>query len=149
MIDMRPTMDETLQKLLDQIPERPPRSKLEPHADVIRELRRKRRTYQEIAAFFKEHLQVSVAPSTIHEFVKVRARRVPKRTPELPELSVSRGPEVQLGMSAEAVPNPDAHAIRPPFPSDREKPSAPPPEEMPFQFDVNEPFPFSQKSREK
>jgi hypothetical protein len=65
---------ERVRELLDQMPERPPRSKLEPHAEVIRELRRKRRTYQEIAAFFREHLQISVAPSTIHDFVKTRAR---------------------------------------------------------------------------
>ena len=68
------------------MPERPPRSKLEPHAEVIRELRRKRRTYQEIAAFFREHLQISVAPSTIHDFVKTRARRAKSRAAAPPEL---------------------------------------------------------------
>lgn len=74
------------------MPERPPRSKLEPHAEVIRELRRKRRTYQEIAAFFREHLQVSVAPSTIHDFVKTRAQKAKRRaagSPELPEPEAS------------------------------------------------------------
>ncbi len=137
-------MDETLRKLLDNVPERPPRSKLEPHAEVIRELRRKRRTYQEIAAFFKEHLQVSVAPSTIHDFVKVRARRLPKRVPELPELSVSRGPELQVGKPVEAAPIPGSTSTRPdmrsPFQAVREQPAATPPEEKPFQFDVNEEF---------
>ena len=38
-------MDERIRKLLDNIPERQPRSRLEPHIDVIRELRRKRRSY--------------------------------------------------------------------------------------------------------
>jgi IS30 family transposase len=71
-------MDEKLRQLIDTMPERPPRSKLEPHAEVIRELRRKRRTYQEIAAFFREHLQLAVAPSTIYEFVKTRARQARK-----------------------------------------------------------------------
>ena len=68
-------MDERLRALLDQIPEKSPRSKLEPHLDVIRELRRKGRTYQEIAEFFGKHLNVTVAPSTIHAFVQVRSRR--------------------------------------------------------------------------
>ena len=78
-------MDERLRTLLDQIPEKPPRSKLEPHLDVIRELRRKGRTYQEIAQFFSEHLKVTVAASTIHAFVQVRARRRHRKPPiELP-----------------------------------------------------------------
>lgn len=68
-------MDPAISKLLDEISESPPRSKLEPHAEVIAALRRKRRTYREIAQFFQEHLAISVAPSTIHDFVRVRRRR--------------------------------------------------------------------------
>jgi hypothetical protein len=80
-------MDERLRALIDQIPEKPPRSKLEPHVEVIRELRRKGRTYQEIARFFGEHLNITVAASTIHAFVEVRARRRKRRIPiELPAM---------------------------------------------------------------
>jgi len=68
-------MDPSISRLLDDIPEKPPRSKLELHADVIATLRRKRRTYREIAEFFREHLAITVAPSTIHDFVRVRRRR--------------------------------------------------------------------------
>jgi hypothetical protein len=68
-------MDVIISKLLDEIPEKPPRSKLEVHADVIATLRQKRRTYCEIAEFFREHLAITVAPSTIHDFVRVRRRR--------------------------------------------------------------------------
>jgi IS30 family transposase len=83
-------MDERLRTLLNQIPEKPPRSKLEPHLEVIRELRRKGRTYQEIAHFFGEHLNVTVAASTIHAFVQVRARRR-KQLPQI-ELPPPTGP---------------------------------------------------------
>ena len=72
-------MDERVRALLEEVPEKPPRSKLEPHLEVIRELRRKGRTYQEIAQFFGEHLNVTVAASTIHAFVQVRARRRKQR----------------------------------------------------------------------
>jgi hypothetical protein len=68
-------IDHGISRLLDDIPEKPPRSKLELHADVIATLRRKRRTYREIAEFFREHLAITVAPSTIHDFVRVRRRR--------------------------------------------------------------------------
>ena len=78
-------MDERLRALLDQIPEKPPRSKLEPHLDIIRELRRKGRTY-------------TVAASTIHAFVRVRARRrqqqqqieLPPITAESAETEIAR-----------------------------------------------------------
>ena len=82
-------MDERIRKILDNIPERQPRSRLEPHIDVIRELRRKRRSYQEISVFFKEHLHIPVAPSTLYEFVKSRAHPAKKPVVELPEPSGS------------------------------------------------------------
>ncbi len=68
-------MEPDINKLLEEIPDKPPRSKLEAHADVISVLRRKRYTYREIAHFFQEHLAITVAPSTIHDFVRVRRRR--------------------------------------------------------------------------
>ena len=73
-------MDPNISKLLDEIPEKPPRSKLELHADVIATLRQKRRTYREIAEFFRDHLAITVAPSTIHDFVRVRRRRGKRNT---------------------------------------------------------------------
>jgi hypothetical protein len=78
-------MDDALRQLIDAEPETTPRSKLEPYYDVIRELRRKRRTYQQIAQFLAEHLQLSVAPSTIHAFVAVRAKRRSRVAYELPD----------------------------------------------------------------
>ena len=68
-------MDPVISGLLDDLPDKPPRSKLEAHADVIAALRRKRRTYCEIAQFFREHLSIAVSPSTIHDFVRVRRGR--------------------------------------------------------------------------
>ena len=54
------------------LPPKPPRSKLEPHRDLIRELRRKGQTYRDVARLFQERLGLYVAPSTLHSFVKVR-----------------------------------------------------------------------------
>jgi intein-encoded DNA endonuclease-like protein len=83
-------MDERIRKLLDNIPERQPKSRLEPHIDVIRELRRKRRSYTEIAKFFKEQLNIPVAPSTIFEFVKSRAHSTKKTMIELPDSATTQ-----------------------------------------------------------
>ncbi len=66
-------MDQHIRRLLDDLPRKPFRSKLEPHRELICELRRKRHTYQEIARFFGSHLSLRVAPSTVHNFLKVRS----------------------------------------------------------------------------
>ena len=133
-------MDETIRKLLDSIPERQPRSKLEPHIDVIRELRRKRRSYQEISVFFKEHLKIPVAPSTLYEFVKSRARPVKKTMVELPEVEASRPVEFQAGKPVETAPVPASQVSRPGVAETRqtvrEQPSALPKEPPGFEFEA-------------
>src|SRR6266404_9997204 len=68
-------MSGNFQDLLKDAPEKPPRSKLEPYREVIRELRLKRWSYREIATLFEEKLTLEVAPSTLHNFVKVRAKQ--------------------------------------------------------------------------
>jgi hypothetical protein len=68
-------MEPDINRLLDELPDKPPRSKLEAHADVIAALRRKRHTYREIAEFFRERLSITVSPSTVHDFVRVRRGR--------------------------------------------------------------------------
>ena len=69
---------------LSDFPPNPPRSKLEPHRELIRELRRKGCTYREISRLFAERLGLQVAPSTLHSFVKVRARHRKQVQFELP-----------------------------------------------------------------
>ena len=77
-------MDAYLREFVAAVPAVPPRSKLEPYYEVIRELRRKRCTYQQVAQFFTERLGIRVAPSTVHAFVAVRAKRGRKSAYELP-----------------------------------------------------------------
>jgi hypothetical protein len=74
----------TLLAELANLPPKPPRSKLEPHRELIRELRRKGRTYREVSRLFADRLGLQVAPSTLHSFVKVRARHRKQVQFELP-----------------------------------------------------------------
>jgi hypothetical protein len=67
---------------LFNLPEKPPRSKLEPYRALIGDLRLKNWSFREIAALFAESLGLAVAPSTLHNFVKVRAAG--KTVPALP-----------------------------------------------------------------
>jgi hypothetical protein len=68
-------MDDKTNEILDRLPPKPPRSRLDPHADLIDELRRRGLTYREIARVLAENCQVQSAPSNIYYFVRLRARK--------------------------------------------------------------------------
>jgi len=69
------TMEPKIRQLLNQLPSKPYRSKLEPHLELIRELRQRRLTWDEVAQFLASNLNLTVAPSTIYAFMHARARR--------------------------------------------------------------------------
>lgn len=85
-------MEPAHQTILESLPEKQYRSKLEPHRELIRELRRKGRTYREVAQLFRGRLGLYVAPSTLHSFVKVRARHRKRTQFELPPESTTQEP---------------------------------------------------------
>jgi hypothetical protein len=82
-------MEPDLRTILESLPDKPYRSKLEPHRELIRELRRKGQTYRQVARLFYEHFGLYVAPSTLHSFVKVRAKHRKRTQFELPPLELS------------------------------------------------------------
>jgi hypothetical protein len=85
-------MDPTLLSLLDSIKQKPPRSKLEPHCELIRQLRRKGCTYRDIVRILRERVGLDVAVSTIHSFIKVRAKHRKQVQYELPSLGSESNP---------------------------------------------------------
>jgi len=68
-------MDPTLLSLLDSIPQKPPRSKLETHRELIRHLRRKGCTYRDIVRILHERVGLDVAVSTSADTNHRRSRR--------------------------------------------------------------------------
>ena len=66
-------MDEVLQAILDSLPPKPPRSKLEPYVELIQELRRRGRSYREIAGILANRCGVNAGTHTVYNFVRVRA----------------------------------------------------------------------------
>ncbi len=67
-------MDDRSQKILDNLPQRRARSRLAPYRELIHELRRRRRTYREIARVLAERCQCKVSISTLHDFIRTRSR---------------------------------------------------------------------------
>jgi IS30 family transposase len=103
------------------MPEPPPastrnpafQSKLEPYREFIRECRARRWSYPRIAAALRKDHGLSVAPSTIFSFVKVRAKR--RRLYALPPLDEPRVvPPVQVNSRAREF-------FRPPDPKPHEE----------------------------
>jgi hypothetical protein len=77
-------MKKDLQAILDSLPPRRRRSKLEPYAALIRALRVGGRSYREIVAILRERCGLRVALHTLHHFVRAQerknsARRRPRR----------------------------------------------------------------------
>jgi hypothetical protein len=85
-------MEPAHETILASLAQKPHRSKLEPHRELIRELRRKGRTYREVARLFHERLGLYVAPSTLHSFVKVRAKHRKREQFELPPAIATSAP---------------------------------------------------------
>jgi hypothetical protein len=98
-------MDPTILSLLDAIAQKPPRSKLETHRELIRQLRRKGCTYRDIVRILRERVGLDVAVSTIHSFIKVRAKHRKQLQYELPP------PEPDSPVSARMSPDDVASRI--------------------------------------
>jgi len=64
-------MEPDLRIILESLPNKPYRSKLEPHREQIRELRRKGRAYREVAHLFHERLGLYVARHSLSVCLQV------------------------------------------------------------------------------
>ncbi len=63
-------MDDNFQDILDSLPEKRSRSRLEPYDKLIDELLRRGWTYRGIAGIPAEKCHLKVSISTIHDFVR-------------------------------------------------------------------------------
>jgi hypothetical protein len=133
-------MEKTLQAILDSLPPRRRRSKLEPYAALIRALRARGRSYREIVTILRERCGLRVAMHTVYHFVRARAqktaaRRPPRRQPSRP---VRRAPDAGASSSALSPDGPEEvwtriAAVKRRAPASTAEPKA-------FAYDENEPL---------
>jgi hypothetical protein len=71
--------------ILDNLPAKQPRSRLEPYSELITEMRKRGRTYREIAHVLKKDCGFNVGTSTVNDFVLARSKSKAK-----PTVSISR-----------------------------------------------------------
>jgi hypothetical protein len=130
-------MDTDLKKILDELPIKPPRSRLEQYREFIEELRSRGRTYRDIAGILAEKCAVQVTASGVHDFVRTRTRAkdrsagrgtksnpLPLSKPVVAETSPASASreEVQRKIAALKVRNTAANPGRPPFEYDPDQP---------------------------
>jgi hypothetical protein len=133
-------MENALQAILDSLPPRRRRSKLEPYAALIRALRTRGRSYREIVTILRDQCGLRVAVHTVYHFVRAReqkkgARRPPHRLPSEP---------VRRASGASASPSP----LSPDRPEDvwtriaavKQRAPASAAEPKAFAYDENEPL---------
>jgi hypothetical protein len=72
-------MNDGFDQILKDIPMKGSRSKLESHARLIEELLRRGRTYREIVSIMREKCDVQASISTLHFFVRRRAKQARKQ----------------------------------------------------------------------
>ncbi len=67
-------MDAKLEAILNNLPSKEPRSRLEPYNELITEMRKRGRTYREIAHVLKKACGLKVGTSTVNDFVLARSK---------------------------------------------------------------------------
>ena len=147
-------MDDRFQDILDGIPEKAPRSSLEPYRELIRELRRRGRTYREIAHILAEKCQLRAAESTINRFLRKRMVTKAKSTASrIPKPAKTTGPTT--GPATESIACPNSPQVERPSHNDiqeriaalKRKPAPAPSNPQLFRYDPDEPLHLPPKDR--
>jgi hypothetical protein len=69
------TNQDEFRTILDALPPKAVRSRLEPYAELIHELRRRGRTYREITHILSERCGIQTSRSTVNDFVCARSKK--------------------------------------------------------------------------
>src|SRR5580704_12252351 len=93
-------MDAKSKEILDGLPSKRPRSRPEPYRELIRELRRRGRTYRDIAHILADKCQIRVTASGVHDFVRARSPVKGKSVKRISVDSMKTAPTVPIVPSA-------------------------------------------------
>jgi hypothetical protein len=141
-------VDDRFQDILDSLPIKRTRSRLEPYNELIGELRLRGWTYRDIVSILAEKCQVRVSVSTVHDFVRGRTTR------ESPQRQPSATAKANANVVKARSPRVNALEERPLMDEVRRRITAlklpvalPKATPMQFQFDPNEPLHVPAKPR--
>jgi hypothetical protein len=136
-------MDDRLKDILDTLPTKSPRSRLEPYREFIQELRRRGRAYRDIASILSEKCQVQVSASGVHDFVRTRYRSEQKSRRRAKATIISAAapvlPQIETAATAAKVDAP-VEAVRRKIAALKARKSVVEPTPEGFRFDPSEPL---------
>jgi hypothetical protein len=136
-------MDDRFKAILESVPKKHQRSKLEPFTELIRQLRRRGHTYREIARILAEKCDMVVASSTLVRFAATLAREKRKYSKH-PNARKSRGkmtPTVGVNVTSAA---PDAD-LRKRIEALKQRPAKPENSSKQFIYDRDQPLQLPHK----
>ncbi len=89
-------MDAKLEAILNSLPAKEPRSRLEPYSELITEMRKRGHSYREITQVLKKACGLKVGTSTVNDFVLARSKSKSK-------LSLSRSRTIATKKNMEGL----------------------------------------------
>jgi hypothetical protein len=90
------------QEIVNDLPEKRARSRLDPYADLIRDLINRGWTYREVARILREKCGVQTSFSTLHYFVRTRFRSKSKKA-KIPLQILDKSAEVSAVRNGERL----------------------------------------------
>jgi len=85
-------MEGKFNDILSSVAEKPGRSRLEPYAELVDELHRRKLTCRDIAAVLAEKCQFQVSKSAVNNFVRARSRRKRNSARRIATAAIIAGP---------------------------------------------------------
>ena len=133
-------MDNEFRNILDSLPEKPPRSRLEPYGELIDGLRRRGRTYRDVVEILAEKCQLQVSISTLHDFLRARSRRNRNSARRIAADTPVANPIPTRAANGETLQQPSQDEVRQRIAALKARKPLTTPSRDDFHFDPNEPL---------
>jgi hypothetical protein len=134
------SMDSEFRNILESLPEKPPRSRLEPYGELIDGLRRRGRTFRDIVEILAEKCQVQVSISTLHDFLRARSCRNRNSARRIAADATIANPIASKSAGGESVQKPSEDEVRQRIAAFKARKPVTTPSRDDFHFDPNEPL---------
>jgi hypothetical protein len=136
-------MDDNFRSILDSLPPKRHRSRLEPYSDLIDELRRRGHAFREIAHILAEKCDVTVVSSTLVRFMASRSR-AKRRKSKLPKEEVLLVKKDRTAVSEkptpDSTPSPTDDEVRKRIEALKQRTMKPLAQSKQFKYDPDEPL---------
>lgn len=94
-------MKPQFEAILNNLPAQAPRSRLHPYSELIREMRKRRRSYREITEVLRDQFGLQAGISTVRDFVRAQTKSKTKHRDRTNNLSTTRNRKALTGTNKE------------------------------------------------